>query len=132
MVDLVQPAAAPVAPAPATPVAQTPSQAPAVVSTPTPVVQQMNKQTEATVGKQLASGGDPVNAEVASQQRRGGKDGPRSNLIHNPAPVTDPDVPVPDNPVDEDGLPASTRAEMEAGRAALGKNAPNARRDAKA
>jgi len=97
--------------------------APVVVATPTKTVQEQNAQREATVGRQpVAPGGDPAAAEVASQ--RAGKEGPRSSIIRNPAPVVDPDAPVPEKKIDEDSLPASTRAEMQAGRDALKRNRP--------
>jgi len=44
----------------------------------------------------------------------------RSSLITNPAPAVDPNVPVPEPKIDESKLSPSTRAEMAAGRAALG------------
>lgn len=52
------------------------------------------------------------------------KEAPRSSIIRNPAPVVDPNVPVPVVKVDEGNLPASTLAEMEAGRAALRRGKP--------
>jgi hypothetical protein len=74
----------------------------------------MNAQREATVGKEpVAPGGDPAVAETRAVSGR------RSNLITNPAPVVDPDAPVPEKKVDESTLPASTLAEIEAGRAGL-------------
>lgn len=52
------------------------------------------------------------------------KEAPRSSIIRNPAPVVDPNIPVPAAKVDEGNLPASTLAEMEAGRAALRRGKP--------
>jgi hypothetical protein len=69
--------------------------------------------------------GRPGNPTVA----RSGVQPHRASPVSNPAPVLDPDaVEAKPAEVKEDELPESTRAEMDAGRKALGRNAPGAHR----
>lgn len=65
----------------------------------------------------------PANPTVQRNQNKAGGTIPRS-AITNPEPqVSEDDAPAPEPKVDEDNLSDATRAEMEAGRKALGKNA---------
>ena len=66
----------------------------------------------------------PAVAPAAQTQPPKNPEVRRSPVITNPAPVIDPNAPVVEKKVDESNLSPSTLAEMEAGRKALGKNAP--------
>jgi hypothetical protein len=64
----------------------------------------------------------PPNPTVQRNQNKAGGTIPRS-VITNPEPqVSEDDPPAPEPEVDEDNLSDATRAEMEAGRNALGRN----------
>jgi hypothetical protein len=64
----------------------------------------------------------PPNPTVQRNQNKAGGTIPRS-VITNPEPqVSEDDAPAPEPEVDEDNLSDATRAEMEAGRNALGRN----------